>query len=236
MGRRLSLLVGITLILIGGLSLAFTLVMPRLGMRAWAWGAWRLWPLVVVAAGLLFVVSPLLVRGRRGLGGLFIPGVPILTTGGILLYASVLDAWHAWEWLWPLEILAVAAGFLLAAVYMRAIWLLFPAIVVGANGALLQFCAVTDLWESWAMLWAIEPLSIGLAFLLINVKQRARGLFIAGLILCVVAAAGLIGMTAVFPGWLLVNALGPAILVLAGVLMLVHSLVRRPASPGPVPE
>jgi len=224
------------LILIGGLSLAFTLVMPRLGMRAWAWGAWRLWPLVVVAAGLLFVVSPLLVRGRRGLGGLFIPGVPILTTGGILLYASVLDAWHAWEWLWPLEILAVAAGFLLAAVYMRAIWLLFPAIVVGANGALLQFCAVTDLWESWAMLWAIEPLSIGLAFLLINVKQRARGLFIAGLILCVVAAAGLIGMTAVFPGWLLVNALGPAILVLAGVLMLVHSLVRRPASPGPVPE
>lgn len=224
------------MILIGGLSLAFTLVMPRLGMRAWAWGAWRLWPLVVVAAGLLFVVSPLLVRGRRGLGGLFIPGVPILTTGGILLYASVLDAWHAWEWLWPLEILAVAAGFLLAAVYMRAIWLLFPAIVVGANGALLQFCAVTDLWESWAMLWAIEPLSIGLAFLLINVKQRARGLFIAGLILCVVAAAGLIGMTAVFPGWLLVNALGPAILVLAGVLMLVHSLVRRPASPGPVPE
>jgi hypothetical protein len=236
MDRRLSLLVGITLILIGGLSLAFTLLMPRLGMRAWAWGAWQLWPLVVVAAGLLFVVLPLLVRGRRGLGGLFIPGVPILTTGGILLYASVLDAWHAWEWLWPLEVLAVAAGFLLAAVYMRAIWLLFPAIVVGANGALLQFCAVTGMWESWAVLWAIEPLSVGLAFLLINVRQRARGLFIAGLILCVVAAAGLIGMTAVFPGWLLVNALGPAILVLAGVLMLAHSLVRRPVSPGPVPE
>jgi hypothetical protein len=229
MGRRFSLLVGITLILIGGLSLAFTLVMPRLGMRAWAWGAWQLWPLVVVAAGLLFVVSPLLVRGRRGLGGLFIPGVPLLTTGGILLYASVLDAWHAWEWLWPLEVLAVAAGFLLAAVYMRAIWLLFPAIVVGANGALLQFCAVTGLWENWAVLWAVEPLSVGLAFLLINVRQRAHGLFIA-------AAAGLIGMTAVFPGWLLVNALGPAILVLAGVLMLAHSLVRRPASPGPVPE
>jgi hypothetical protein len=236
MGRRLSVLVGITLILIGGLSLAFTLVMPGLGMRAWAWGAWQLWPLVVVAAGLLFVVSPLLVRGRRGLGGLFIPGVPILTTGAILLYASVLDAWHAWEWLWPLEVLAVAAGFLLAAVYMRAIWLLFPAIVVGANGALLQFCAVTGMWESWAVLWAIEPLSVGLAFLLINVRQRARGLFIAGLILCVVAAAGLMGMTAVFPGWLLVNALGPAILVLAGVLMLAHSLVRRPASPGPVTE
>jgi hypothetical protein len=236
MGRRLSLLVGITLILIGGLSLAFTLVMPRLGMSAWAWGAWQLWPLVVVAVGLLFVVSPLLVRGRRGLGGLFIPGVPILTTGGILLYASVLDAWHAWEWLWPLEVLAVAAGFLLAAVYMRAIWLLFPAIVVGANGALLQFCAVTGLWESWAVLWAIEPLSVGLAFLLINVRQRAQGLFIAGLILCVVAAIGLTGMTAVFPGWLLVNALGPAILVLAGVLMLVHSLVRRPASPDPVTE
>jgi len=224
------------LILIGGLSLAFTVAMPILGRGMWMWGAWRLWPLLVVAGGLLFVVSPLLARGKRGLGGLFIPGVPILTTGGILLYASVLDAWHAWEWLWPLEILAIAMGFLLASIYMRSIWLLFPAIVVGANGALLQFCALTGLWESWAVLWLAEPLAVGLAFLIVNLRRRSRGLFIAGLIMCVIAAMGLIGMTAVFPRWVLINALGPAVLLLVGLLMLVNSLVRRPAAPEPVTE
>jgi hypothetical protein len=207
-----------------------------LGASVWMWGVWRLWPLLVVAGGLLFVVSPLLARGKRGLGGLFIPGVPILTTGGILLYASVLDAWQAWEWLWPLEIVAVALGFLLAAIYMRSIWLLFPAIVVGANGALLQFCALTGLWESWAVLWLAEPLAVGLAFLIVNLRRRSRGLFIAGMIMCVIAAMGLIGMTAVFPRWVLINALGPAVLLLVGLLMLVNSLVRRPAAPEPAAE
>jgi len=236
MSRRFSLLIGIAFILIGLLSLAFTLVMPMLGMGVWMWAAWRLWPLVVVAAGLLFVISPLLVRGRRGLGGLFIPGVPVLATGGILLYASVFDAWHAWEWLWPLEVLAVAMGFLLASIYMRSIWLLFPAILVGANGALFLFCALTGLWESWAVLWTIEPLSLGLAFLVVNLKQRSKGLFIAGVIMCVVAALGLIGMTAVFPYWVMVNVLGPAILLFVGLLMLINGLVRRPAAPEPAPE
>jgi hypothetical protein len=236
MGRRFSFLAGGTLILIGVLSLAFPLVGPMLGASVWMWGAWRLWPLLVVAGGLLFVVSPLLARGRRGLGGMFIPGVPILTTGGILLYASVLDAWQAWEWLWPLEILAIAMGFLLSSIYMRSIWLLFPAIIVGANGALLQFCALTGLWESWAVLWLAEPLAVGLAFLIVNLRQRSRGLFIAGMIMCVIAAMGLIGMTAVFPRWVLINALGPAVLLLVGLLMLVNSLVRRPAAPEPVAE
>ena len=236
MNRRFSLLIGIAFILIGLLSLAFTLVMPMLGLGVWMWAAWRLWPLVVVAAGLLFVISPLLVRGRRGLGGLFIPGVPVLATGAILLYASVFDAWHAWEWLWPLEVLAVAMGFLLASIYMRSIWLLFPAILVGANGALFLFCALTGLWESWAVLWTIEPLSLGLAFLVVNLKQRSKGLFIAGVIMCVVAALGLIGMTAVFPYWVLVNVLGPAILLFVGVLMLINGLVRRPAAPEPASE
>ena len=231
MRRQFSILAGVTLILLGVISLAFTLVTPMLGMGVWRWAAWRLWPLVVVAAGLLFVISPLLVRGRRGLGGLFIPGVPVLATGAILLYASVFDAWHAWEWLWPLEVLAVAMGFLLASIYMRSIWLLLPAILVGANGVVFQFCALTGLWESWAVLWTIEPLSLGLAFLIINLRQRSRGLFVAGLILCAVAGIGLIGMTAIFPRWILINALGPAILLIVGILMLVSSLVRRPAAP-----
>ena len=44
MNRRFSILVGIILILMGGLSLAFNLVVPALGTNVWYWGGWRLWP------------------------------------------------------------------------------------------------------------------------------------------------------------------------------------------------
>lgn len=236
MSKRFSILVGIMLILVGGLALAFNIVVPRLGLELWRWGVWQLWPLVVVCSGLLFVVPPFLVRGKRGLGGLFIPGVPILATGAVLLYASVFHHWSAWAWLWPVEVLALALGFLFAAIYMRAIWLLLPAILIGANGLILQFCALTELWELWAVLWALEPLSIGLAFLLINIKQRSTGLLIAGLILCVVGAMGLMGMSALFPGWWLLNLMGPAVLVLVGFVLLVWNVVRRSPSPEPATE
>jgi hypothetical protein len=230
MGKRFSVFVGILLILVGGLSLAFNLVVPVLGLSVWRWGVWRLWPLIVVSAGLLFVVPPFLVRGKRGLGGLFIPGMPILTTGGILLFCSFFNAWEAWEWLWPLEVLAVALAFIFAAIYMRVIWLLIPALIVGANGLLLQLCAATGFWEVWAALWTIEPLSVGLSFLIISARKRSAGLLVAGLILCGLAAMGLMGMSALFPGWLLLNLTGPAILVAVGLLVIVCSLVRRSPS------
>jgi hypothetical protein len=91
-----------------------------------------------------------------------------------------------------------------------------------------QFCAVTGFWESWAVLWAIEPLAVGLAFLIVNLKARLNGLFIAGAILCAVAAFGMIGMSALFPGWVLISALGPATLLFVGFLLLVNSLLRKP--------
>lgn len=231
MNNKFSVLVGVSLILMGLLALAFTLVTPLLGFDVWRWGPWRLWPLIVVCVGLLFVLPPLLVRGRRGLGGLFIPGVPILVTGGILLFCSVFDAWGAWAWLWPLEVLAVAVAFALAAITMRVIWLLIPAFIVGANGLLLQFCAVTGLWVVWAALWTIEPLSLGLSFLLIGAVKRIGGLLLAGAILCGLAGMGLVGMTAILSGWWLLNLLGPILLVLVGVAVLVWGLVHRPALP-----
>jgi hypothetical protein len=230
------ILIGVSLILIGMMALSCS-VLPMMGMSAWHWGPWRLWPLLVVGVGMLFVVPPFLTRNARGLGGLFIPGVPVLVTGGILLFASVFDAWRAWEWLWPLEVLGVAGGFLLAAIYMRNIWLLIPVIIVGANGLLLQFCAITDWWGVWAVMWTIEPLSVGLALLAVNAKQHSAGLLTAGLALCALAGVGFVGslaiviLSAIFSvGWLW-GWMGPAILIVTGTLLLVMSVLHRPSIP-----
>src|SRR5512136_416868 len=98
--RQLSILGGVGLIFLGGLLLTFTLLGPLVGLAVV-----QLWPLIVVGVGLACAAPPLLARGRPGLGGLFIPAVPILTTGVILLWASLFNAWGIWIWLWPMEVL-----------------------------------------------------------------------------------------------------------------------------------
>ncbi len=233
MNKQFSAMVGIVLILLGASAMVFNLAMPILGLNVWRSLVWRFWPLIVVGLGLAFVLVPLLASGRRGLGALFIPGMPILTTGGILLFTSVFHVWGAWEWLWPLEVLSVGLGFLFAAIWMRLIWLLIPAIIVGANGVVFQFCTLTGLWRAWSVLWTIEPLAVGLAFLVIGVAKRLGGLFLAGTILCGLAGMGLVGMTMAGPAWWLIRLAGPVILIGVGFLLLVWGITSRRLSPAP---
>jgi hypothetical protein len=234
MNKPLSIMTSMGLIFVGMITLIFSLVGPVFGF-----GVWQLWPLIVIAAGLLFVLPPLLVRGKRGLGALFIPGMPILATGGILLFASVFRHWDVWAWLWPQEVLAVAAGFLFAAIYARVIWLLIPAIIIGLNALLFQFCAITGLWEVWWVLWTIEPLSVGLALLAVNLKQRSTGLLTAGVAMCLLAGVGVVEsvviriISAFFPVWWLWQWTGPVTLILIGVALLVWGLTRRSPAPSP---
>jgi len=216
MNKRFSTIVGIALIVMGLLAVALNVGVPLLGLDIWMWGPWRLWPLAVVGVGLLFVAPPLLFREKTGLAGLLIPGVPVLTTGGILLFCSLFNAWEAWAWLWPLEIIALGVGFLLAAIFMRVIWLLIPAAIIGANGLLFLFCTITGLWGIWGALWTIEPLSLGIAFLIIHARRNIPGLRIAGLILCGFASVGLVGMSAILRGYWFINMLGPVALMLVG--------------------
>jgi hypothetical protein len=234
MTRKGSVFAGLALIGLGLLAMASTVGAPLFGLHLLRFSLWRFWPLTVVSVGMGFVLPPFLYRGRRGLGGLFIPGVPILVTGGVLLFTSVLNWWSAWSWLWPLEVLSVAAGFVLAALYMRVIWLLIPAIILGANGLLFQFCAITNLWEVWAVMWTIEPLSVGLALLLIGARKRLSGLMLAGMLLCGIGGVGMMGMMAILStswilsGWFWVfRMVGPSMIILVGVLLLLWGMAHR---------
>jgi hypothetical protein len=230
MNKRVSTLIGIFLILMGGLLLASNVVLPLLGIRSWYWSVWRLWPVIVVSLGVFFMLIPLLWPHKRGLGAFFIFGAPILATGGILLFTSVFNVWGAWTWLWPVEVWSVAVGFTLAALYMRNVWLMIPAIIIGMNGLLFQFCALTGWWGVWAVLWTIEPLSVGLALLFVHFRKRRSGLLVAGTILCAIAAVGMTGMlglVALRPGWWVLNMIGPALLVGIGVLLLLSNARPR---------
>ncbi len=225
MDRKSSVLVGSVLVFVGLLSLVISAVMAALGFNPLGF-VWRMWPVLVIGVGLAFVVPPFVVRDKRGLGALYIPGFPILTIGGILFLASVFNAWGIWEWLWPMLIISLAMGFVFAAIYMRLIWLLIPAIIIGFNGLLVQFCAITGLWHWWAVLWTIEPLSVGLALLAVNLKVQSPGLRTAGLILCGIAASMTMMMLAILGAWLPIALVGPGLLILAGAGVIVWGLLR----------
>lgn len=237
MNKHVSLVAGAVLIALGLLTMALTIGLPVMGLSVWnVFHVSRYWPLTVISIGLGFVLPPLLLRDRRGLGGLFIPGTPILATGAILLFASVFHWWGAWSWLWPLEVLSLAAGFALAAIHMRVIWLLIPAFLIGANGLLFQFCAITGMWEVWAVMWTIEPLALGLSFLLIGSLRKLPGLTTAGIMLCSIGGVAIFGMSAILSvtwvaSWLwMLRFVAPAALVLFGVGLLLWGLTRGVSS------
>ena len=225
MDKRSLILIGVALILLGMLAMVFTSVTAVLGWNPASMIA-RLWPIIVIGVGLGFVVPPLVVRDRPCLGALFIPGFPVLMTGSLLLLASVTNAWGIWGWLWPMQLLAVASGFLVAAVYMRVIWLVIPGIIVGLNGVVFQFCAITGLWGWWSVLWVIEPLAVGLALLVPGVVKNVPGLKLAGLILCGIAGAFFMLMVTVLGGWWPMRLVGGGLLVLGGLAALGWAFLR----------
>jgi hypothetical protein len=210
--RILSLIFGLALVVIGALSL--------LGNTLLVTQAWRLWPLTVIIAGIALTIPGFFGLKSRGFGSFFIPGIPLLTTGGILLFASLFSRWNVWAVAWPLEVIGLAVGFALAAIFMRAAGLAIPAMVIGVNGLILAFCNLTGLWEAWAVLWPLEPLAVGLGLLILGVANRSAGARLAGLILTGIAGAGffIASFISVFNGTLLRFAV-PGMLVLTGIIL-----------------
>ena len=172
MQKKASLLIGVTLIVLGILALAGNLLIRAVGGGFML--GFRAWPIFVVGAGLLFCLPPFLFPQQRGLSGLFVPGIPTLITGMLLFVASVTGYWAIWAILWPLEVLSVAAAFVLMAIFLKVPWLMIPASIIGFTGLVLQFCAATGWWSSWAVLWTVEPFAVGLPLLLIGLVQENR--------------------------------------------------------------
>jgi len=210
--RILSLIGGAALILVGAVGLVGNVFLGA--------NIWRLWPVIVLLVGAGLTLPGFLAFKNAGYGSFFIPGIPVLTTGIILLVTSLTQHWELWAVLWPIEVLGLALAFALAAVAMRVPALAIPAMIIGFNGALFLFCAVTGLWQAWAVLWPIEPLSVGLGLLVLGIVTRARGTNTAGLILCGIAGGGFFIMSFinVFQSTLL-NAVVPGMLVLIGLLV-----------------
>jgi hypothetical protein len=225
MQKKASLLIGVTLIALGVLALAGNLLIRANGIGFLL--GFRAWPIFVVGAGLLFCLPPFIFPKQRGLSGLFMPGIPTLTTGMLLFVASVTGNWSIWAYLWPLEVISVAIGFILMAIFLKVPWLMIPASIVGLTGLVLQFCAITGWWSSWAVLWTVEPLAVGLPLLVIGLVKKIEGVKLAGIILCGLAGLAFAAMSTVLVTSLWITRLiGPALVLGLGALLVVSALMK----------
>lgn len=217
--RLIPLVIGFGLIVIGIFSLAGNLLL-RLE-------AWRLWPITVILLGLALSAPGFWGLRRRGLGSFFIPGILVLTTGIILLATSLTNRWDVWAIAWPLEVIALALGFSLAAIFMRLPALAIPAFILGINGLLLAFCSLTGLWQAWALLWPVEPLSVGLGLLVLSYFKRSHGTRVAAVVLFMVAGGGffITSLISVFNASILKFG-APLMLILTGGLLAWLSFFR----------
>jgi len=219
--RLFNLIAGVTLLAIGVIALAGNVFL--------ATKAWKLWPVIIVLAGVGLTIPGFFGISHRGFGSFFIPGIPVLTTGGILLYASLTNHWNVWAIAWTLEILALALGFALAAIFMRVPALAIPAFIIGVNGVMLAFCAVTGLWQSWAILWPIEFLSVGLGLLTLGIANNSAGVKTAASILFTIAGGGffITAFMSIFNNNAILKFAVPIMLLVTGVLLTATFLLHR---------
>lgn len=229
MEKRTSLLFGITLIILAVLALAGNLLLRLGGGLVSVSG--QAWPLIVIGAGLLFCLPPFIFSKVPGLGGLFIPGVPVLTTGLLLFAASMSNNWNIWAYWWPMEVIGAAVGFVMAAIFLRVVWLAIPASIIGINGLILQFCALTGLWEAWAVLWTLEFAGVGLPLLFIGIAQKIDGVRLAGIILCSIAAVSFAAMSTLLASsmWIF-GVIGSGLILLLGVYLILSAILKKPAA------
>ncbi len=219
--KLFNLIAGITLLAIGVMALAANVFLST--------QTWRLWPVIVVLAGTALTVPGFLGFAHRGFGAFFIPGIPVLTTGAILLFASVTNHWEIWAVAWVLEILGLALGFVMAAIFMRVPGLAIPAFIIGTNGMLLAFCAVTGLWQSWAVLWPLEFLGVGLGLLVVGIANQSAGVKTAASVLLTIAGGGffLTAFLGIFNDHSLLRFAVPVMLLLTGGLLTVTYFLQK---------
>ena len=107
--RRLNLVGGVILVMLGGWFLAAQFV-P--GMDAWL-NIEFTWPLIIIGVGLFLFVFGLLV----GEPGMAVPACIVTGIGGLLYYQNATGDWASWSYAWTLIPGFVGIGAILAGLF-----------------------------------------------------------------------------------------------------------------------
>jgi len=127
------------------------------------------------------------------------------------------------------SILEVGGGvFLLAALLTRTGGLAIPGCIVGGIGGILYYQTISGNWASWAYLWTLIPVFVGVGIILAGLLSRERVRFdTGGLILIAISAMGFVIFGGSFGLNLGMSTLWPLFLIGIGVITLISALFRK---------
>lgn len=163
-------------------------------------------------------------------------GVLLILLGAAFLAAQLAPQMFRWlrlEQNWPLLIIGAGLLLLFIGLLVGEPGMTVPAAIVGGIGGLLYWQSITERWETWAYAWTLIPGFVGVGLFFARLLEgRPREAFteggpalLASLLLFAVFGS-LLGQHD-FPGML-----WPALLIGAGIIMLVNTLVARGKVPG----
>lgn len=132
---------------------------------------------------------------RNGWGAFILIGLGVLFLAGQLFNFNV---WDIIGFSWPVFVMIPGVVFLALAVTgdRKMAGFAVPGMVITGTGAILWFQNYTNYWESWAYVWTLYPVFVGMALMFMgrrtaNEKEfnSGRGLVTYGLAAFLVAAA-----------------------------------------------
>jgi len=164
----------------------------------------------------------------------FVAGLILVIVGGILLAGRLLPAWFtwlSWESNWPMIVIGVGLLFLVLGALTQTPPLAVPAFIVGGIGGILYWQNLTGNWESWSYVWALIPGFVGVGIIVSGLMAGTlRDSLREGLRTIVVSLV----MFAIFASFLGARDFGglllPGLIVAAGVVILLDSILRRKSS------
>ncbi len=112
----------------------------------------------------------------RVLGAIILIGLGVLFLVGQFVSLD-------WLWnLWPLFVLVPGLIFLYFAVAGKpeAASLAIPGAIISGTGRILLFQSITDRWESWAYIWALYPVFLGLGLMYMGRRTNSQGTYNSG--------------------------------------------------------
>jgi hypothetical protein len=169
-------------------------------------------------------------------------GVALVILGLVFLAGQMFPGLDLGHYAWPLFVLVPGVVMLGAGLVWRdASGLVIPGSIVTATGLVLAVQNATGLWASWAYAWAlIAPGAVGAGIALQGLVRRSRGEVREGLRVAGIGLVLFLVGLGFFEGVLQISgeSLGsgsrlilPALLILAGLVLLVRNLIQGRAAP-----
>ena len=158
-------------------------------------------------------------------------GILLVLVGAYFIVANLVPAFQDWVNItmsWPLIIIAVGAGLLVLGLLVGAPEMAIPAVIVGGIGGILYYQNLSGNWGSWSYMWTLIPGLSGLGMLLgkllgargENTVRSALDTIGTSLVMFVIFGA-------FFGAFKMMGDYWPLLLVAAGVLLGIRSLIRK---------